>query len=198
MRPTTRSLLSVASAVLAAGVLTAAPSETPAASAREPFAQIEGQAVTLEATVEAVDLETRMVTLRSSKGATTIKAGDEVKRLSELKPGDVVVVRYFEALAMSIADAATPTSVAAGDAAGRTDKTAPPGAGAISRVEAVVEITGIDAKAQTVTFKGPAGNSRTIRARYPENLQKVKVGDKVQVVYTESLAIAIEPKKPAS
>jgi hypothetical protein len=53
--------------------------------------------VDLSATVEAVDLKNRNVTLRGPKGnAVTLKVGDHVKRLGEVKVGDTVAARYTE------------------------------------------------------------------------------------------------------
>ena len=71
-------------------------------------------------------------------------------------------------------------------------------AGAIARQTTVtVVITAIDTKAPSVTFKGPAGKTKTIKVLHPERLQGVKVGDTVQITYTEALAISVDeaPKK---
>jgi hypothetical protein len=53
-------------------------------------------------------------------------------------------------------------------------------------------ITAIDPKAQTVTVKGPQGNEETIKVRDPKNLTGVKVGDLVELTYTQALAIALD------
>jgi hypothetical protein len=44
---------------------------------------------------------------------------------------------------------------------------------------------------------GPKGNKETIKVRDPKNLNGVKVGDMVDITYTESLAIKVDeaPKK---
>ena len=55
-----------------------------------------------------------------------------------------------------------------------------------------VLITAIDPKAPSVTFKGPAGNTRTVKVMHPEKLQGVNVGDTVEITYTEALAIKVE------
>jgi hypothetical protein len=46
-----------------------------------------------------------------------------------------------------------------------------------------------------VTLKGPEGKSVTVKAENPKNLAKVKVGDEVEVTYTEALAISVEEAK---
>jgi hypothetical protein len=55
-----------------------------------------------------------------------------------------------------------------------------------------VTITAIDPKVPSVTFKGPAGNSRTVKVMQPEKLQGVAVGDTVDITYTEALAVKVE------
>ena len=54
----------------------------------------------------------------------------------------------------------------------------------------------IDKLAGTVTLRGPSGDMTTIKARDPQKLDRVSVGDVVEITYTEAVAIAVEtPKK---
>ena len=55
----------------------------------------------------------------------------------------------------------------------------------------MVVIEAIDKENETVTVKGPAGNSNTVKVRNPDNLDKVAIGDKVRVTYTEGLAVKV-------
>jgi hypothetical protein len=71
-----------------------------------------------------------------------------------------------------------------------------PGAAVGQEVTVTATVTAIDTKAGTVTVKGPQGGERTVKARDPKNLAKIKVGDLVEITYTEALAIALDkPKK---
>jgi len=47
-------------------------------------------------------------------------------------------------------------------------------------------------KARSLKLKGPEGDSQTVKARNPANLKKVKVGDVVDIAYTEAVAIKVE------
>jgi hypothetical protein len=60
-----------------------------------------------------------------------------------------------------------------------------------------VLITAIDPKVPSVTFKGPQGNTRTIKVLHPEKLEGVSVGDTVELTFTEAFAVKVEaaPKK---
>jgi hypothetical protein len=55
------------------------------------------------------------------------------------------------------------------------------------------DVVALDKRAGTVTVKGPRGKAVTVVARDPKNLDKVKVGDSLELVYTEAMAIAVEP-----
>ena len=46
-----------------------------------------------------------------------------------------------------------------------------------------------------MTLKGPEGNVETVRVMDPKNLEKVKVGDRIVITYTEALAISVEAVK---
>jgi Cu/Ag efflux protein CusF len=154
------------------------------------------QLVTVTATVEAVNLEAREVTLRGPLGNVVAFTVDkQVNRLDEIKIGDRVRAEYYVSLATEIreptaAEKDTPLTVLEG--AGTTPPGATPAAGGLSRVKAVVTVEGIDRPAEKVTLKGPLGNYLTVRVLDPSRLDKVSVGDTVIVTYTEALAISIE------
>jgi Cu/Ag efflux protein CusF len=57
----------------------------------------------MTARVEDIDYQSRMVTLKMPQGDTmSLKVGDQVKRLNDIKKGDEVVVRYTQAVAISV------------------------------------------------------------------------------------------------
>jgi hypothetical protein len=59
--------------------------------------------VEVTARVEAIDYGARTVTLRGPEGSTRVVSVDPaVKRLEEVKPGDEVVIRHTEALALGL------------------------------------------------------------------------------------------------
>jgi len=172
-------------------------SATTMASAAEPQQALPAEAIVssteVTATVTKIDQATREVTLKPDDGDEfSFIASDEVKNLGQVKVGDRVTVTYAEALAYEVkkgGEVASPATVVAG-------KSAEPGAkpaGAIARqTTATVAIVAIDPKVPSVTFKGPAGNTKTIKVMHPEKLQGVQVGDTVELTYTEALAIKLE------
>ncbi len=154
-----------------------------------------GKAVEMHATVTAIDVSTRMVTLKGDDGIeTTMQVDNRARNLAQVKVGDVVKVAYVQALAWQLSKSTKmEPSVEVEEAAGRTEPGEKPGGAAGRRVTMTAQIEAIDIAAGTVTLKGPGGNSRTIKARNPDNLKKVKVGDLIDIVYTEAVALKVEP-----
>jgi hypothetical protein len=156
---------------------------------------VTAQTVTVTATVEAIDQGTRMVTLKGPDGKSfTFRADERVKNLPQVKVGDKVKVKYFEALAVEVKK---PGETKAGAAAMETLATAKPGekpAAVGTRTETMTAtVEAIDLKKNHLTLKGPDGKLVTVKARDPRNLKKVKVGDELLITYTEALAIAVQP-----
>lgn len=196
--------------ILLAGIITisgcdksekAAQQETPptakeAAAPQEKPAMKEEFLVTMEATVTAINHDTREVTLQSSEGeSVTFIAGDEVRNLAQVEVGDKLKVEYMEAIQIQVL-APGEAEVGAQEvvAGGRAELGEKPAGGAISETTIVAVIEAIDKENQTATLKGPEGNSKVVKVRNPENLEKVAIGDKVVITYTEAMAIKVTEK----
>jgi len=147
----------------------------------------------MEATVTAVNADTREITLQNAEGESeTIVAGDEVRNFAQIAVGDKLSVKYMESVDIQVVGsdeaevgARTTTSTS------RAEEGAKPGGGSVSETVIVAEIVTIDKENETVTIKGPAGNSKTVKVHNPDNLDKVAVGDKVKVTFTEAFAIEV-------
>lgn len=150
-----------------------------------------GQVAT--ATIEAVNKETREITLREADGSSsTIVAGDEVRNFDQIEVGDRVVVRQSIGMVMAL----SPT---AGGLRERTDRLevgrAEPGqkpAGVVRKtVEARVSVIDVDPKGRMITLKGPL-RTATLPVAEDIDLNAIKVGDMVDAVYQETIAISVE------
>jgi Cu/Ag efflux protein CusF len=150
-------------------------------------------AVTVRGTVAAVDKEKRTVTLKGPKGNTLTLDVKDPAKLDVIKVGDPVVATYMEAVAIQIKKAGTATP---GSTTQETRVSSKPGetpAGAIGREVTVTgTITAIDKKARTVTIKGPEALSEIVKAKDPKDLELVKVGDMVEITYTQALAVTLD------
>lgn len=193
-----RTFTGIAAAALAFSVVGIASADEKKPASPEKIGTSE--AVMVKATVEAVDPAARTVTLKGPRGkAFTVSVDDKVRNLSDVKVGDEVVARYFEAIAFELkkpGEAVPGKSVREiADPAGPGGKRAAFGG---REVTVVATIEAIDPKKGTVTLRGPEGKSVEVTAKDPKNLQKVKVGDLIEITYTEALAISIEaaPRAP--
>lgn len=152
--------------------------------------------VAVTASVEAIDAEKREVTLKGPLGNTvTFTVDPRVKRLGEVKVGDLVRADYYVSFAAELRKP-TPEEEKTPFVLLETTAKAPPGAspaaGALRQFKVVTTIEGLDRPTQTVTVKGPRGNYLTARVADPSRLTQVRIGENVVITYTESLAIALE------
>jgi len=178
-------------------VSTPALSQTTSAPAIAPEGAAVLSSVQVTATVTKIDHKSRKVTLKAADGhEESFVADPAVTNLDQVKKGDVVTLTYTEALAYEVRKSGKPgadTVVAAASA-----KPGEMPAGAIGQNTLVtVVITAIDPKAPSVTVKGPQGNTQTFKVASADKLKGVKVGDAVDLSYTEAVAVEVEkaPKK---
>jgi len=153
------------------------------------------QVVTATAAVQSIDLTSRRVTLRLSDGeTTTIKVSDEVRNLEQVKRGDLVTVAFYESIAYEVLKKGTaePGVSAAADAE-RAPVGQRPAAVGGAAITVTATITAIDKSAPSVTLKGPEGNTVKVKVQDPTRLEGIKVGDLVEITYTEAVAISVEP-----
>ena len=148
------------------------------------------------ATVQAIDLDKRLVTLKGEKGNVfELKVGEEAKNLPQVKVGDLVTVKYYESLAFEVTKPGQPVGVGATAGVATAKPGEKPAALAAGQVTITATVEAIDAKKHYVTLKDPEGKTREIKVKNPKNLVNVKVGDQVAIAYTEALAIEVKTVK---
>jgi hypothetical protein len=148
--------------------------------------------VTANATITAIDKTNREVTLRSPQGNSFIvHAGDDVQRFNDLKVGDRVSATYFESIAWSVRR--TGQSPLPSETQTLARREGGPGAAVASQKTSTVTVTAIDRATSSVTVKGPQGNILTFKVIDPKNLEDLKVGDRVDVSYTQGVLLRVDP-----
>jgi hypothetical protein len=150
----------------------------------------------LEATVESVDKQTRTVLLRAPDGLTTVAVPPEVKNFAQIKPGDRLHIELKEALVAKLASTDSKGSPKTNSEVLTAHPGDKPGAFERKSVRTDVRITGIDQASHTVHFVGPSGVERVAHLQDPSMramLQKLKVGDVVEMTYSVALARVIRP-----
>jgi hypothetical protein len=162
------------------------------ARAQKPVTQTE--AIELTTKIEAIDKTARLVTLKDKDGETeTIYCGPEVKRFDELKVGDTVTFRYYESVAYAIRKPGQPSGLPAQTGPSVTRGEGPKPGGTVSQQEtATVTIKAIDAKVPSVTVLTEDGRTVSMKVEDKKNLKDVKVGDRVEITYTEAVMISVK------
>lgn len=154
--------------------------------------------VQVTASVEAVDMATRMVTLVRPDGkSVVVQAGEQVRNLAQVKVGDKVTVEYYEGLAAEIAPPGTALNkVEVTDVMARAPLGERPAGAVGEAITAMVVIEYVDTLRNVVRFTGPLGKTRIIKVVQPQfraMLKTLKPGDQVALTYFEALAVNVKP-----
>ena len=152
------------------------------------------QSMTVRATVEAINQQTREVTLRMPDGDTvTFVASEEARNLGQVVVGDVVNAEYVESLSIEVVpnEGFEPESGEM-QAMARTKEGEMPGVAAIDTQVATATVEEINTEANTFKLRHPDGTVQEYVARNPDNLKRAKVGDLVIFTVTTSVSIVVE------
>jgi hypothetical protein len=154
------------------------------------------QTETISAVVEAIDHETRVVTVRKPDGEEiTFTASEEARNLGQVSVGDILHAEYQETFSIEVIAGNGMTAEAAQlQAVARTEEGEMPGAMAVDSMIVTATVEEINIEANTFKLKGPEGTINEYVARNPENLKRAAVGDLVVMTVTEAVAITVEAK----
>lgn len=181
-------------AIAASGLLLACTTDSERMAANEPVKVVE--VVEASATVMSVDKETRQILLKDNEDGETfvVTAGPEVKNFDQIDPNDQVKIAYSLGRAARMArpgEAGTTTAVVGGTA----EPGEKPGVAIGTVTTTVLEFVSFDPGTNQATVIDPEGRTRTVTVETQEGrdfVWKLKKGDKVEVTFTEALAIVVE------
>ena len=194
----TRSLLL---ATLLAAIPALAAAQQPPQSAtvieKEKGAVTMAEAVELQGIITAIDKNTREVTIKGGSGNTlTVTAGPQVKNFKQIKVGDLVTLSYVAALGLELKkgggrlreriESEQTASAKPGEK---------PGAGKSRTVKIIADVTAVDARAGTITLRGPQ-RSADLVVKDKELLTDIRVGDQIFATYEEAAIVSITPTPP--
>ena len=151
-----------------------------------------GETQTISATVEAINVSTRTLTLKGPKGNfIDIVAPETMKRFSEVKVGDTLTARYYENLVIRKKQPGEKDVDTSAEGVTPGGGAKPAGTAAKQRT-ITATITALDPKVPSITLSGP--NKWTYSARIEDKkvLDQVKVGDKVDLTWTEALLLEFD------
>jgi hypothetical protein len=174
--------------------------QAPAPKAMEVKAVGDGKAagarvIEIRAVVVGLDKAARSFDLKGPKGrVVTLTAGDEVKNFDQIQLGDHVVARFLQAVTLELKKGGTGimqrTDTKDAVAAKPGER---PGVAAARQVHVLANVVEVNKKTMTVTLKGPKGNYVDLVLQDPKQIARVKKGDQVEAVFTEAVALTVEP-----
>jgi len=154
-----------------------------------------GDSTVVKGTVEAIDVDNRVLTLKDSKGKfVTIDVPKSTERFPQIKVGDAITIRYYDNVVFRLkpaGEAAVDTSTAA---ITPVEGAKPVGTAATQRT-ITTTIQAIDPKVPSITFVGPNNWKYSRRVSDKKSLAKVKVGDRVDITWTEAIMVDVKPAK---
>ena len=162
-----------------------------------PETNVRAMSMTIEAVITDIDLETRQFTVEGPNGQPiTMTAAEKVVKLEDVNVGDTIVATYFTSLESELREPteeelAEPWVVLA-DAA-QSEAGEQPAIGGARMIRAVCTIEGMNRVLGTVTIQDPRGKLHLIGDVEPEKMEGVTLGQTVVMVYTEALAVTLEP-----
>ena len=156
-----------------------------------------GEAVELQGLITAIDKNTREVTIKGGAGNTLpVTAGPQVKNFKRLKVGDLVTLSYVAALGLELKKGGGRLRERIESEQAATAKPGEkPGAGRTRTIKVIADVTAVDAKAGTITLRGPQ-RSADLVVKDKELLTDIRVGDQIFATYEEATVLSITPTPP--
>lgn len=171
--------------------------DAPCAHKAEKPSRMIGEELSLTAAVEAIDYETRKVTLKGPEGrSVTLKVSEEAYNFNQVKVGDLVDIVYSTSVVILLEeadDSAVPSHIQQKVMVRAPEGQKPEGIMVdVMDVTAIVE--NVDYENRIVDLKGTYGNIISVEVdEKVKNFKNIKKGDLVKARYTEAVAISVRP-----
>lgn len=157
---------------------------------------ITGDVKVVKVTVEAIERASRDVTVKKPDGKyEVLHVPDSVTRFDSLKVGDTVNARYYETIVLHVkapGEKEADNTLKRAVVPAASDR--PAGTASVQQT-ITATITAIDRDVPSITFTGPHNWTYSSRVEDRAALDRVKVGDKVDITWTAALLVAIEDGK---
>ena len=150
------------------------------------------QTVTLSGTVETIDLQKRVVNIKTPDGKfETVDVPPAAKRFDELKVGDKVSITYNNTVSATVhpPGQAPVDTVSKTSTAGQGER---PGGTVAAERTMTATVSAIDKSASSISFTGPNGWKYSRRVVDPTGLDKLKVGDQVDITWNTDVTVAVQ------
>ncbi|MFA7292857.1 MAG: hypothetical protein WC023_11490 [Rhodocyclaceae bacterium] len=155
------------------------------------------EALQLQGKVKSIDKKARTVVVVGPNGnEIDFNLSEDVRNFEQIKVGDLVTLTFVQALALELrkTDKKEPRTRIDSDNTVTTKPGQKPGMATEKSVRVIADVVAVNPKAQTVTLRGPK-RTLELAVNDPAILKNVKVGDQVEGVYTEAMALTVSSDK---
>jgi hypothetical protein len=154
-----------------------------------------GESKTVTATVDAIEIASRSLTLRKPDDTlVTTKVPKQFVRFDSLKVGDKLTATYYDNIVIRVK---APGEKDVDSAEGSVVPTPglKPGFTVGAQRVITATITAIDPKIPSISLSGPGNWTYSSRVEDKEALKQVKVGDRLDIAWTEAVMLSSTPPK---
>lgn len=164
----------------------------------EGVAEATDSAVAVDVIVN-IDKDSRAITLKNDEGEEWVfMAGPEVRNFDQLKRGDLVITEYYSGLAIALEPKGSGLEERASELeVDRAKAGEKPGMKITASTYIQAEVKAIDTENRIVAIEGPE-NTLVLKVSDDIDLTQIDVGQEVEVLYTQSYAISVEPAPKVS
>ena len=151
--------------------------------------QLPTQTITIAGTIETIDQGKRAMNIKTADGKfVAVNVPENVKRFSEFKVGDKVKATYNNNVIVRL----KPAGEAPVDTVDKSYAKGQKSGTEVMVRRMTASIVDIDKSASSISFEGPNGWKYSRRVVDPKVFDQVKVGDKVDIVWSTDLSVAVE------
>jgi len=148
--------------------------------------------VTFQGKIVDVNTAAKQVTLQRTDGRKLTVDVENPDNLRAAKVGEAFTARYYDIFTVRKRRPGeiVQNAVTVGD--WTTNPLGVPGGSRAVQITVLVTVAAIDQANGTVTVKAADGTTQTVKARNPDNLKLVKVGDELVIVRYKAMAISLQ------
>ena len=148
--------------------------------------------VDVMATVQEIDTKTRAITLKKENGETlSIVAPETVRNFDQIKVSDIVHAKYQTSVEFQVVkEGSTEVGRVVQETSSLAKLGDKPSAKLTRAIAMRANVTKVDPENKTITIQGQ-DKTLDMDVKNPEHFKVVKVGDQIDALITESIAISV-------
>jgi len=151
--------------------------------------QLPTQTVTISGTIESIDDSRHTINLRKADGGIeTIHVPVNAKQFDQLKVGDKLSATYNNAVTVKLKPPGEASVDSMGGSSSMGQNVESGGTAAMIRTMTVT-VTDVDKNGQSISVAGPNNWRYSRRVADPATLDKIKVGDKLDITWDTSVTL---------